>query len=424
MGPPRGRPAVPDLRRLGGIPGAVALLVLCPLFGRAADLPRVGAVEVIGATRSSRDTVLTVARVREGDPWREGLDAEVLQNLRNSPLFYDVAVEVNRAARDVDLVIRLRDKWTLVPVPFAMSRGGDTSYGLTLMESNLFGMGSSLFLSALVTDGVFGGSLFFVDPHVAGSRWSVFASGGQIDNEVNVWNEWEKTGSYRQRSTGVLAALGYRFAERTTASLGFRLYDEEMYEATAGTTAPADARRRAISVSLIHEGANRFEERSHGTSGRVTLEQGLEVLGDQIGATTVSGEVRAAFNPLSDQTLLIVARGFWTDQPAYESSRTASFMRGYESGRFRPDRLLGGSLDYQVPVLRLREVKLSLVPFADGALLRDEYRSFTLEDFQLDAGVALGVYLRRIALPLIQITVAYGFDTQTVVPGFSLGFAF
>ncbi len=44
---------------------------------------RITAIEIEGLRRTRRETVLLLARVREGDPWREGLDAEARQTLLN-----------------------------------------------------------------------------------------------------------------------------------------------------------------------------------------------------------------------------------------------------------------------------------------------------------------------------------------------------
>ncbi|MBI5015344.1 MAG: hypothetical protein HZB55_07610 [Deltaproteobacteria bacterium] len=68
---------------------------------RSAEPARVASIEAPGARRTTRDTAFTPARVREGDPWSEGQEGEVLQNLRNARLFYDESVEVLREGDSV-----------------------------------------------------------------------------------------------------------------------------------------------------------------------------------------------------------------------------------------------------------------------------------------------------------------------------------
>jgi hypothetical protein len=75
-------------------------------------------------------------------------------------------------------------------------------------------------------------------------------------------------------------------------------------------------------------------------------------------------------------------------------------------------------------VARLREATFSVVPFADAALLRDANHAFAADDAQVDAGLALSAYVRRVALPVLQIYGAYGFSTEETLFGFALGVGF
>lgn len=81
-------------------------------------------------------------------------------------------------------------------------------------------------------------------------------------------------------------------------------------------------------------------------------------------------------------------------------------------------------MEYRVPVARLSEATVSLVGFVDGALLRDANWDMALRDLQADAGVGAAVYLRRVALPVLQLHAAYGFSNHRLLPGFTLGMAF
>jgi hypothetical protein len=139
----------------------------------------------------------------------------------------------------------------------------------------------------------------------------------------------------------------------------------------------------------------------------------------------VEGTARWARTGANGHTLDLRGYALWTDAVDYEDGPPPSrFLRGYDADRFRPDRLLGGTVEYQLPVARYREATFSLVPFADAALVRDGFRSFTPGDAQADAGLALAVYVRRVALPVLQLYAAYGFSTGEVLPGFSLGVGF
>jgi hypothetical protein len=389
-------------------------------------VPRIVAIDVEGNRRTRRETVLLLAHVREGDPWREGLAGEARQELANAGIFYDVTVAAEPAEGGVRLRISLREKWTLIPIPLVTVKDGETTWGATVVESNLLGTASRLIATLAVREGEPGGRLIYIDPHLGGSRFRLFGALAYTDERRGVWDADGETGSYRQETTGATLALGYRFARRTSASGGLRLTDFSFDEPSGEAAPPEDARERSLVLLLRHEGTDRDEERRSGLSGELQLELGVEALGDEVGRTALDGAARWARTGSSGSTLDLNGYALWTDTVDYEEgSRTpASFLRGYDADRFRPDRLLGGTVEYQIPVARFREATCSVVPFADAALLRDRYRSFTLGDAQADAGLALAVHVRRVALPVLQLYAAYGFSTGEILPGFSLGVGF
>ncbi|MBI5013881.1 MAG: BamA/TamA family outer membrane protein [Deltaproteobacteria bacterium] len=419
--------AVTILRATLGLTGPILGLLLALLVGphkAQADPPsRVASIEVSGAERTTRDTVLTLARIREGDPWREGQEAEVLQNLRNARLFYDESVEAVQQGDAVALRIRVTDKWSLIPVPLVLVRSGERVYGLTVLESNVLGRGKKLIAVAKSHDGEPAGSLIYIDPYLLGTQLRLFAYATRDDTREDVWDEDEKIGSYRLRQTGGVAALGYRLTPRTSLSAGLRLMSYRTRGAEGLAEPPADARERALSLRLEHDGVDFDEELRRGSSLRVVAEQGVSVLGDQVDRWAVDALARYSLNPAARHTLALDLRGLLTDDSDYVNDST-DFLRGYEAGRFRPDRLLGGSLEYRVPIAKLSEATVSVVGFADAALLRDPHHDFALRDLQADAGAGVAIYLRRVALPVLQLHAAYGFANRRLLPGFSLGAGF
>jgi len=389
-------------------------------------VPRIVAIEVAGARRTRHETVLRLARVHEGDPWREGLDAEARQLLLNAGIFYEVAVAAEPADGGVRLRIALREKWTLVAFPLFVAKDGETTWGGTVVESNLLGRASRLVAVLTVREGQPGGTLLYVDPHLGGTPFQLFGALAHVDRRTEVWDDDGEIGSYRSRSSGATLALGRRFAARTSLSLGLRLTDFSFDDPEGVAAPPEDARERAVALQLRHEGTDLDEERRTGLFLEARLERGASFLGDEVGRAAASAILRWSRALPGRSTLGLAGHALWTDTADYEpASRPATaFLRGYEEDRFRPDRLLGGSLEWQRPLARFREATFSLVPFVDAALLRDEHRSFAPADVQADAGLALAVYLRRVAFPVLQLYGAYGFASGTVLPGFSLGMGF
>lgn len=403
----------------------LALSALLPAAEATADAARLVAIDIEGAKRTRRETVLLLARIREGDLWREGLAEEARQELANAGIFYDISVTPEPADGGVRLRIALREKWSLIAFPLVTVKDSETTWGVTAVESNLFGTASKFIASLAVREGAPGGRLLYIAPHLGGSRRQLFGALAYVDERRGVWDADGENGSYRQRSGGGTAALGYRFGRRTSVSAGLHLMDFSFSEPEGDVAPPADAGERALVLMLRHDGTDRDEERRRGLGWDLRLQFGLRALGDEVGRATADGTARWARTGDNGHTLDLRGYVFWTDTVDYEDGPPpSSFLRGYDADRFRPDRLLGGTVEYQLPVVRFREASFSIVPFADAALLRDEFSSFAPGDVQADAGFALAVYVRRVALPVLQLYAAYGFSTGDVLPGFSLGVGF
>lgn len=388
------------------------------------DAQRIASIEVAGALRTRESALLRIAGVAVGDPYAPGLEDTVRQRLLNTQLFYEVRVDAVPAAAGVALRIHVRDKWSLLPFPVVAARKDGTTYGITLMERNLLGLHKSLFLSVMSNDGAWSESLFYGDKHLFGSRFALFGWLMHLRTQHDTWDEERETGAYDQIVTGGGLSLGYRFGERATLSAILRGGDTENRDPVDGASLPADARERSLGLSLDLDGLDHDEDRQRGLTGRVSVEQGFAALGDDLRRTQATGEARYAAPVFGGHLLSLRAIGMWGDPmpPGYRF-RT-DFLRGYERGRFQPERLLGGTAEYRVPLATFREATLSAVAFGDAALLRDEYRSFALDDLQADVGAAFAVYVRRVAMPMLQVYAAYGVSTKEVLPGFSLGFAF
>jgi outer membrane protein assembly factor BamA len=427
---PPGDAAPAPSRRGAGARGILAVAALWLLAAALLPAPaaraedrRVAAIEVTGARRTRESVVLRVAAVRPGDPYTPGLEETVRQRLMNTQLFYEVRVAAVPAGADVALRIEVRDKWSLLPFPLLSVREDATTYGVTLMETNLLGYHKMLFLSLMNSDGAWNESLFYGDKHLLGSRFTLFGWLLHLRTTQDVWDEDREVGAFEQLATGGGISLGYRFGERATLSVSFRGSDTGNREPEDAATLPEDARERSLGVTIDLDGLDYDEDRQRGLTGRLTVEQGIAALGDELRRTQATGEVRCAA-PVPGGLLGLRAIGMWGDPmpPGYRF-RT-DFLRGYERGRFQPDRLLGGTAEYRVPLATFREATLSVVGFGEAALLRDEYRSFAFADLQGDVGAAFAVYVRRVALPMLQVYAAYGVTTKTLLPGFSLGFAF
>ncbi|HEX7063334.1 MAG TPA: hypothetical protein VF200_15280 [Woeseiaceae bacterium] len=96
----------------------------------------------------TRDSVIRQQLLfREGDRFRARLLAESGRILRSNDYLYTASVEplaFHPETGEVDIIVRTRDVWTLVPGASVSRSGGANEYYLSLSEKNLLGRGARL----------------------------------------------------------------------------------------------------------------------------------------------------------------------------------------------------------------------------------------------------------------------------------------
>jgi hypothetical protein len=96
----------------------------------------------------TRDSVIRQQLLfREGDRFRARLLAESGRILRSNDYLYTASVEplaFHPETGEVDVIVRTRDVWTLVPGASVSRSGGANEYYLSLSEKNLLGRGARL----------------------------------------------------------------------------------------------------------------------------------------------------------------------------------------------------------------------------------------------------------------------------------------
>jgi len=126
----------------------------------------------------TRDSVIRQQLLfREGDLFSQRLLAESARILRQNQYLYTAVVEpISYANGVVDVVVRTRDLWTLMPGLSVSRSGGENKSRVTLSESNLLGRGARLRLSYLDDVDRESTNFEFSDDHL-GHSWLSFYLG-------------------------------------------------------------------------------------------------------------------------------------------------------------------------------------------------------------------------------------------------------
>ncbi|MDO9288815.1 MAG: POTRA domain-containing protein [Thermodesulfovibrionales bacterium] len=379
---------------------------------------------ISGNTKTRDSVILRIIDVKAGDVYTEGRERNVERLLLNSRMFYNITVEAERAGEGVRLKISLKDKWSVIPFPFASFRENESRYGISVTESNLLGYHKRISATIFREKNKFSEMLFYHDKNVLDSKFRLFISLKNIKTLVEEWDKKQEINSYYGSSSGIDTGLGYNFYRNMTLSVIYK-YNKLGYSDSEDTVRrPENGKEGMLGLSLDVDEADYKEDFVKGFTGRMLYEKDFESLGSDFNRKIFSWRFSYYLNPALRHNLVFMNSGMFGDNLTYGHRFRIEQLRGYERGRFQADRAVVSTIEYIVPVYSFKEARLSFVTFADNAIFKDEYQSFSVSDSKSDVGVSLRIYVRRVLIPVFQVYLAYGFSNQKVMPGVSIGMAF
>ncbi len=137
----------------------------------------IGNIEIEGLKRTKNETIKSILKIQEGDPWNPGLVELLEQRILQAGIFQpDFSIEIQQRDEYVDLKILVKDKWTLLPIPFFSLSEGEASGGIVLVESNASGRQHLAVLTSVVD--AYGGTFFglYRIPRIWDSSWDYLHS--------------------------------------------------------------------------------------------------------------------------------------------------------------------------------------------------------------------------------------------------------
>lgn len=389
----------------------VAILLLASADVRAEPEVQVGVLRVEGNVRTVTPVILGAAGIRSGDPFGPETAAEVKQRVLNLRLFREVTVTPEPRGAEVDVAIRVVERWTLLPVPFVGASSRGVRGGAYLIESNLFGRNKLAGLGA--TFGGEGPTAFglYRDPGVAGSRFLVRSMVRYGDLLREQFDGGRRVYAYQDERLEASLSGGYQIAPWLWAFAGWyavfagaERVDDEMEPPATGPLHgwTADLELRAQDFHLY------FNE---GFWARLSYRHALTGMGAERDVLEVSGFAQAAFRPIGDQSTSISVQAAMSEgDPILDAVLLGGIFgtRGFERLGLWAERAAMVTVEHQVPVLRFDWGIWTVNAFAEagGVAWRDERDAF------VTPGIGFRLYLLGVAFPALGADAAYSIDDR------------
>ncbi|MFW5694657.1 MAG: POTRA domain-containing protein [Alkalispirochaeta sp.] len=395
---------------------AAAALLMVGFSMVASAEERIGAriadISLEGLRKTREEVVYSLLDVEVGDPVTVGLFRTIEESLIDSDLFAGVQVSGRPVGEDeIEVVIVLDEKWTLIPIPFFSTNGSTYQGGMILIETNLLGRNKQLISAGFLgTDGV-RGFVAYGDPALFGSNWTggLSAGAGRNDEERLLPDGTElRSYEYNQQRLGV--NLGYNFTRRARISGGLGY---ERWEIISGESLQ-DTQFLEPSLTATYDGTRPFDVLRIGPQVRVngravTYRSGWEVAARGEWAFPIAGTHRVR----------LVGSGAIGEMPLVAEQVISG--DGYRTLPFQAvsaDSWGSTSAVYDVPIVSAGWGALVLSHFWElGAYTNDDVDPRVF----YGPGGGFRVYIRQVAIPALGLDVAYNMPDDGIVFSFSLG---
>jgi len=381
------------------------------LVGSAAFGAPVKGIKVEGLKWTKKEFVLRELLLKPGDEFSEEKLKESVRNLLNTHLFYRVEPEIIRKKEGVFIVLKVKEKFPIVPLPkFRLKSDGSYRAGLEVRDYNLLGMGHRLYAGYVK---------WYKTENESYSYYTYFNLYRIIENRINLYGgvsyssdredfivNGRKKGEYRvKRRELLLGTHLYLDREKINqVSLGVRpvftdyssiLKDKQIYYGELSYT-------RDFSTDMVYYQV--------GSRLTVSVSQSVPDLSDlTTGNLSVSYTNSVKFG---NQRTRIYAAGFGT-KLGYSGGgyQLTAPIPGYSSERITGKRYIFGSVSLREPVVdRSVYVKPTVV-------VGDAFRWWKPDDLLIAPGVELTAFWARLADGIIRFKlfrgIGEGADTQS-----------
>jgi outer membrane protein assembly factor BamA len=319
------------------------------------------------------------------------------------------------------LVVRVREKWSIFPIPVFFAASGEVSGGIFFADSNAFGLNDKFFLGGMY--GMYGWMLMSGYIH-SGRKglpgWSLSASFARTERKDTDQRD-EDTRRFASDSGGASAGLSYSFTKMLNTGLRLSYRQIMLRESETSLLEPeADARAFGVSAGM--------SVRKSGWDGFLLSEENLEVSygftagikGFSFHELRLQGRYQKSLRPgfrLNLRTGLL----YQPDVPVlFESSPHAAQVDILPMS-FKARHYAGASLGLEKYLF-----KMSMGTVSAMAAYQAVLSSGPVLGTCFDHGVAASLvfYLSRLAIPAMGLGIAYNVPADHFQFSFSLGMSF
>lgn len=376
--------------------------------------------KIIGLKKTHPQVILEEITTPLNSPLKDFNQEELMQKLKEKNLFEKINFFYQLKEGGVVIEIVLKEKTTLLLVPFFAGSSYAMSGGLFLIESNFLGLHKQLVLGGIYSSKGVMGQVIYIDPNFLQSPFllhtAFFYRQSLIENALLKEGVCQK---YKTHSYYFYMREGIKFYKYFTFSFVQRLTFINPYDITLGPYLPSqkaflvggqwqyqnlyfqDFTHWGTQVTFDVEHAFKEKEHNPWQEAKIQAKQMFSIFGNHIFALQFMGEY--AFNkPILFSRKIGGVMGFKTlPKEIIASNQYFSFLASWE-----------------LPIIHFNWGVFTAIGFYEVGRFKD-----ILGHWQNFKGPGMGfrVYLKKVAFPAVGMDVAFNQDIKKFYFSVSMG---
>lgn len=400
-------------------------LFLLGSFSFADSEPRLIKKILIQGNERTREIVIRgIIRTSEGDIYDVNTVAKIQRYLDNQRKFSYVKVSSIEEKDGAVILIDVKDKWSIVPVPYYSNQQGDQAFGAAFLESNFLGFQNILLFSVVHEFNNWNGTFLYSHPRVLGSRFSYTALANKTTEKIYHFEGTDRNGFFFRTETGGDVNLKYQFHDEHYFMVHFFTSGYKIEENTQKSNGLNNYVQLFLELDWTHY------DGIIGRGSYLGLYYEKDFLSDTK-RTQIGAKGEHYLKPGRDQNIYLnlnyfycfeISRYFEERLGGNPTSYNAP-LRGYETMQIPAKHAISATGEYRVSVLELFSVDLSLVPFVD-LLFSSPENNQAPDKFDCSTGLGFRFYFKEVLVPAAQAYFGYSIKNKDYSIGLTVGTKF
>lgn len=392
---------------------------------------KIGQIRLEGLNKTEPEVIRQWVLTKPGDYLRDYDPVFTMEQLLNLRIFSRIELRLvenpsSSAGNNptVDVVIQVKEKWSLFPVPFFYQTNDTKIGGLLLVDSNVGGYNKGATVGGVVSNRGWQYITGYVDPNIGYTPWfgQIRSTGGSIFTE-NARPDGEVFQSYQQERFDILYQTGYTLDHvfSPTWTGGIYKVDIPVAQNNDKLNPPPPATAFYQGIKFIFNNTLNRNYYDAGLRSSLEYQRGFGLAGTNAGFHNFKTENRYTFESIYHQTVSFGLYGGWSNLPQVLEHR----LGGLEGSRPLPfalvsaDNYFNTGLDYQIPLFQLTWGTVTTVQFVEyGFYNRNEEPTTHF----WGPGMGFRFYLKDLTIPAVGIDAGYEVVTGALNFSFYIGF--